>query len=68
MLNRPWQESWERFSEQPARHLGLPAGLQIGHRADFCWLRLDASQHCQELRVFAGGCEVSAVPLETLFD
>ena len=57
MLDGPWQEAWSRFSDQPARYVGLPAGLQSGQRADFCLLRVAPGQACQALRIFADGVE-----------
>ena len=59
MLDCPWQETWKRFSDQPARYVGLPAGMQTGQRADFCLLRVDHRQACQELRIFVQGVEYS---------
>lgn len=36
MLNRSWQEVWPRFSDAPARLVGLRGGLELGAPADFC--------------------------------
>ncbi len=30
MLGRPWQESWQRYSDGPAAFMGLPSGLNPG--------------------------------------
>jgi N-acetylglucosamine-6-phosphate deacetylase len=35
MLNRPWQECWQRLSEAPAQFIGLQNGLGVGTRS-FC--------------------------------
>ena len=40
MLGCPWQETWARFSEAPARLMGLRNELAIGQPADFCVLKL----------------------------
>lgn len=36
MLRSPWQECWQRFSEAPARFVGLRNELRLGGRASFC--------------------------------
>jgi N-acetylglucosamine-6-phosphate deacetylase len=59
MLDCSWQETWKRFSDQPARYIGLPAGLQTGQRANFCLLRVGHCGAFQELRVFVQGVEYS---------
>jgi N-acetylglucosamine-6-phosphate deacetylase len=40
MLRCPWQETWHRFSETPARLLGLRNELAVGQPADFCALQV----------------------------
>jgi len=50
MLGCPWQEAWLRFSEAPARLLGLPSGLAVGEPADFCLVKVDGKR-LKELRV-----------------
>ena len=40
MLNCPWQEAWTRFSETPARLLGLNCELAVGQRANFCLIKV----------------------------
>jgi N-acetylglucosamine-6-phosphate deacetylase len=35
MLNRPWQECWQRFSEAPARFIGFKNELRVGTKS-FC--------------------------------
>lgn len=54
MLRCGWQETWRRFSETPARFLGLASGLAPGQPAHFCWLRLAEGNRVVELRVFDG--------------
>jgi N-acetylglucosamine-6-phosphate deacetylase len=39
MTNCPWQEAWSRFSETPARLMGLRCELAAGARATFCVVR-----------------------------
>ena len=39
MLNGPWLEAWSRFSEVPARLMGLRYELAVGRRATFCLVR-----------------------------
>ena len=40
MLRCPWQEAWRRFSEIPARVIGLRNELAVGQPADFCALQV----------------------------
>lgn len=42
MLDCPWQEVWPRFSETPAKLMGLRGGLAVGEQADFCLLKVGA--------------------------
>jgi N-acetylglucosamine-6-phosphate deacetylase len=50
MLNCSWQEIWERFSETPARLMGLRHGLEPGFPAIFCVLKCEA-ERISEMRV-----------------
>jgi N-acetylglucosamine-6-phosphate deacetylase len=50
MLGCPWQTIWQRFSEAPAKRMGLWHGLAEGQPADFCLLRT-AGENLLELRV-----------------
>lgn len=43
MLNCPWQEAWTRFSEAPARLMGLNCELAVGQRANFCLVKVSPS-------------------------
>jgi len=36
MLQRPWQEVWRHFAENPARLMGLDTDLIVGNEASFC--------------------------------
>lgn len=58
MLGAPWQETWRRWSEAPARWLGLSPGLEVGGTADFCLVRPRADGMAVDLRAFVGGEEV----------
>jgi len=40
MLRCPWQDAWRRFSEVPARIVGLQNELTVGQPADFCALQV----------------------------
>jgi N-acetylglucosamine-6-phosphate deacetylase len=51
MLGCSWQEAWLRFSEAPARLLGLPGGLAVGLPADFCLISVKDGNRLKELRV-----------------
>ena len=55
MLDCAWQELWPRFSETPARWMGLPHGLSVGWPADFCLLEVIPENQPGELRVYAQG-------------
>lgn len=54
MLRCDWQDAWRRFSEVPARFLGLESGLAPGRPAHFCLLRLAEGQRLAELSVVGG--------------
>jgi len=53
MLSWPWQQAWPRFSEAPARLMGLRNELEIGGRADFCVLKVEGENQLRELRTHA---------------
>jgi len=55
MLECTWQEVWPRFSEVPARLMGLKNELLIGGRADFCALKMASKTKLAELRTHAAG-------------
>ena len=55
MLGCPWQETWKRFSEVPARWAGLTAGLAVGQEAPCCLLSFDNAERLDSLRVLEGG-------------
>jgi N-acetylglucosamine-6-phosphate deacetylase len=57
MAEEPWQAAWRRFSQLPAEWLGLPCGLGVGKRADFCLIPVSESKPPGRLRVFVGGEE-----------
>jgi N-acetylglucosamine-6-phosphate deacetylase len=60
MLNVPWQETWARMSERPARFMGLSYELMVGQPADFCLLTENARHQPANLRFFARGQECHA--------
>ena len=51
MLGCSWQEAWLRFSEAPARLLGLAQGLAVGQPSEFCVVTVEAGNRLKELRV-----------------
>ncbi|HAM71307.1 MAG TPA: N-acetylglucosamine-6-phosphate deacetylase [Verrucomicrobiales bacterium] len=51
MTGAPWQESWLRFSDLPARRMGLEPGLAVGAPAEFCLLRVDPQGRLTHLEV-----------------
>ncbi|MDB6022499.1 MAG: N-acetylglucosamine-6-phosphate deacetylase [Pedosphaera sp.] len=51
MLGCPWQEVWGRFSQAPARMMGLPGGLEAGQPANFCLLTFDKKNDLSKLKV-----------------
>ena len=59
MLGCAWQEAWLRFSETPARFMGLPRELGVGRPANFCVLKVVGQNQLIELKVYANG-ETSA--------
>jgi len=55
MLNCPWQETWARLSEIPAKFMGLRNELAVQQPATFCVLKVTGQNQLAELRVFADG-------------
>ncbi len=55
MLNCPWQETWARLSEIPAKFMGLRNDLAVQQPATFCVLKVMGQNQLAELRVFADG-------------
>jgi N-acetylglucosamine-6-phosphate deacetylase len=53
MLECSWQEVWPRFSEVPARLMGLRNELEVGGRADFCVVKVAGENLLVELRTHA---------------
>ena len=50
MLNCPWQEVWPRFSEIPARVMGLRSELKAGEPADFCLLKVSRANQLESFQ------------------
>ena len=50
MLNCPWQEVWPRFSEIPARVMGLRSELKAGEPADFCLLKVSGANQLESFQ------------------
>jgi N-acetylglucosamine-6-phosphate deacetylase len=59
MLGCSWQKVWPRFSEAPARWMGLPAGLETGAPAEFCLLSVTPENTLRELTVFSNNERLS---------
>ena len=55
MLGAPWQETWARFSEHPAKFTGLSKSLEVGQPPNFCLLRSGAGSTLESLQVYFGG-------------
>ena len=55
MLNCPWQETWARLSEIPAKFMGLRNELAVQQPATFCVLKVTDQNQLAELQVFADG-------------
>jgi N-acetylglucosamine-6-phosphate deacetylase len=55
MLDCTWQEVWPRFSEVPAKLMGLRNELLVGGRADFCVVKVAGENQLVELRTHAAG-------------
>jgi N-acetylglucosamine-6-phosphate deacetylase len=55
MLRCPWQEVWPRFSETPAKVMGLDFEWRVGGPADFCLLKVTPENQLFDLKVFTGG-------------
>lgn len=54
MLDCPWQEVWQRFSQTPARLMGLRNELAVGERATFCVVRTGGG-HEPEVQTYWNG-------------
>jgi N-acetylglucosamine-6-phosphate deacetylase len=55
MLECTWQEVWPRYSEVPAKMMGLGNELVVGQRADLCVLKMAGKNTLMELRTHAAG-------------
>ena len=55
MLDAPWQESWTRLSETPAKAMGLRNELAVGQPATFCELKFSSARPLPELRTCVNG-------------
>ncbi len=55
MLGCSWRETWARFSDAPSAFMGLPGGLAVGQRADFCVLDIGEENELKDLQLFTAG-------------
>jgi N-acetylglucosamine-6-phosphate deacetylase len=53
MLKCPWQETWARFSETPAKFMGLRNAIAVGEPANFCVLKIAGQNQFVDLQVCA---------------
>ncbi|MCS1409217.1 MAG: N-acetylglucosamine-6-phosphate deacetylase [Verrucomicrobia subdivision 3 bacterium] len=49
MLGEDWQQAWSRFSEVPARHVGMDLNLTVGVPARFCLVRSGPRNEVKEV-------------------
>src|SRR5207248_1043957 len=52
MLGCPWQETWARFSQAPAKLLGLSNELAVGQPADLRLLKVAPENRLLDLHVY----------------
>jgi len=55
MLKCSWRDVWPRFSDAPAKLMGLTNGLEVGGPADFCLLEMAGEKDLVSLKVFVKG-------------
>jgi N-acetylglucosamine-6-phosphate deacetylase len=55
MLNCAWQETWTRFSDRPAKFVGLHNDLAIGQPANFCLVKAIDENVIESVEVFVRG-------------
>jgi len=51
MLGCVWQDVWPRFSDVPARLMGLASGIVVGQPANLCVLEFERGNELRNLRV-----------------
>jgi len=49
MLQVPWQETWKRAAETPAKFMGLRHEIAVGQPADFCIVQLNRDNGLAQL-------------------
>ena len=53
MLRCSWQEVWPRFSNAPARFMGLPfPDLKVGSPANFCLVETTSANEIRSIQMF----------------
>jgi N-acetylglucosamine-6-phosphate deacetylase len=52
MLGCSWREVWSRFSEAPAKMMGLRSGIEAGQVADFCVLKVRGENELLEVKTW----------------
>lgn len=58
MLGCPWQKVWRRYSETPAKLMGLRSELRAGADANFCLLTFGEGGEFVRCEAFHGGVRV----------
>lgn len=58
MLGCPWQKVWRRYSETPAKLVGLRSELRVGSGANFCLLTFGEGGALLRCEAFHGGVRV----------
>jgi len=59
MLDCSWQETWGRFSERPAKFMGLRNELAISQPANFCLVKVSDEKRIDSVEVFVRGERIS---------
>lgn len=55
MLGCDWQEAWSRFSDAPARFIGVGNDIAPGQRANFCLLRFGGKGELIDVKTSVNG-------------
>jgi hypothetical protein len=59
MLNAPWQETWKRFADEPAKFIGLNNALGLDDPANFCVVRAPSGNAVESVASYIRGAKVS---------
>ena len=64
MLSAPWQETWKRFSEHPAKFIGLRNDFVVGQLANFCLAKTSNENVIESVEVFLHGQRISEAAVD----